>query len=71
MSLRKHNENEVFDTGAWILAGIIAILTAIDLLVWVALQNGYNPVDRGAAASRQKAPVSRATEIAEAHQPPL
>ncbi len=59
MSLRKHNENEGFDTGAWILAGIIVVLTAIDLLVWVALQNGYNPVDR-VLPSQLRSAITRA-----------
>ncbi len=35
------NRNEGFDTVAWILGGIIAVLTMVDLLIWVALQNRY------------------------------
>ncbi len=35
------NRNEGFDTVAWILGGIIAVLTTVDLLIWVALQNRY------------------------------
>ncbi len=34
------------DTTTWILSGAIVVLTAVDLLVWAAIQNGYNPAER-------------------------
>ncbi len=46
MSSPKHSRNDGFDTVSWILGGVIGVLTAIDLLVWVSLLNGYNPVDK-------------------------